>query len=208
MYSAKIKYYGQAESAKRNMSFDEACTAFFNWKDAVAESATEYCERVRKLKLIRTFKLVIENELTQQQKEMLALSFLEGKSGEEIAAIYKISRSTACRNLMKINSLIKEKMKYVFEYADMDIRNEVVPAYIEAALSTMTCDAAEFNSIGERLKKARERKLFKISTVSGVTGIAQEKIERIENGASMSLDDFVKLITFYKVGADQIIFGV
>lgn len=208
MYSGKIKIYGQAATCKESYSFDEACTAFFNWKDAVAESAEEYNERVRRLKLLKVFKSVIENELTKQQRELITLSYLENKSGEEIAMLYGVSRSTVCRNLMKITEIFNVRMKYVFEYADCDIRNEAVPAYIEQALAVMANDASESNRIGERLKKARTKKLLSISTVSQSTGVPQKKIESFESGGTINVDDFVKLISFYKLGADQAIFGV
>lgn len=207
MYSTGIKIYDRTRSESDNMNFDEACTAFFNWKDAVAESAEEYSERIRKLKLLKTFKSIIKNELTAEQRNMLKLKYLDGKSGEEIAAVYGISRSTVCRNLMKITEIFEVRMKYVFEYADTDIRNEDVPAYIEKAIAMMAADAGKTDSIGERLKKARTKKLLSVSLVSQVTGVPQKRIENFEQGGNISVSEFVKLISLYKLSADQAVFG-
>lgn len=207
MYTGKIKIYGQATS-KEKFSFDEACTAFFNWKDAVAESAEEYSDRIKRLKLLKIFRSIIENELTKEQRDLITLSYLENKSGEEIALMCGVSRSTVCRNLTKITELFSDKMKYVFEYADTDIRNEAVPVYIEQALAVMSNEAAKPELAGERLKKARDKKLLSIPLVSQMTGVPQKRIESFEKGGTIELAEFIRLISFYKIGADQAIFGV
>ncbi len=208
MYSTKVKIFTQANPKQSDLSFDEACMAFFNWKDAVGESAEEYSDRIRKLKLLKTFRAVIKNELTDEQRGILKMKYLDGKNGEEIAAVYGVSRSTVCRNLMKITEVFNLRMKYVFEYADTDIRNEVMPAYIEQAVAIMSVESGKTDCVGQRLKKARNEKMLPISLVSEMTGVPQNKIENLEQNGSIGLNDFIKLISFYKVGADQMIFGV
>ncbi|MGN0463258.1 MAG: sigma factor-like helix-turn-helix DNA-binding protein [Acutalibacteraceae bacterium] len=207
MYS-NIKYPQRSRSENGEIQYDEACRAFFNWKDAVAESAEEYSERIRKLKLLGIVRSIIENELTKEQRDMLRLHYLENKNGEEIAAMYGVSRSTVCRNLTKITDVFRLRMKYVFEYADSDIRDEAVPAYIEQALSVMAFHSAKPESMGDRLRKARQKKLLTTSLVSELTGVAQKRIESFEQGGVLNTDEFVKLISFYKISADQAVFGV
>lgn len=208
MYSTKVKILNQTRPTQSDLSFDEACMAFFNWKDAVAESAEEYSERIRKIKLLNTFKSVLKNELTNEQRTMLKMKYLENKNGEEIAAAFGVSRSTVCRNLMRITEVFNVRMKYVFEYADMDIRNEVMPAFIEQAVAVMSVESGKTDCVGKRLEKARDEKLLPISLVAEMTGVAKNRIENLEQNGNISLNDFIKLISFYKVSADQVIFGV
>lgn len=205
MYTAEIKHSNREKS---EMKFDEACAAFFNWKDAVAESAEEYNERIRKIKLLAIVRSIIENELTKEQSDMLRLRYLDNKSGEEIAVLYGTTRSTVSRNLMKINEIFRTRMKYVFEYADSEIRNEFFPACIERALAVMSVCSAKPEFTGERLKKARLKKFMSTALVSEISGVPQKRIESFENGGQLSVEEFVKLITVYKIGADQAIFGV
>ncbi len=208
MYSGKIENYAQTERNNADMSFDEACTAYFNWKDAVSESAQEYSDRIRKLKLLATFKSIIENELTDEQKNMLTMKYFEGKSGEEIGRVYGVTRSTVSRDLMKITEIFKTRMKYVFEYADTDLRNEEFPLYIELAVSTMAENASKVKSTGERMRKVRLKKMLTSVAVAECTGVSDKRIERFENGGPLAFDEFVKLILFYRISADQVIFGV
>lgn len=208
MYSKKMKNYTGFERTNGEMSFDEACTAYFNWKDAVGESAQEYSERIRKLKLLTILKSIIENELTKKQKNMLILKYIEGKSGEEIGILYSVTRSTVSRELMKITRIIEERMKYVFEYADTDLRTTVFPLYIEKAVALMADDASKSRTAGERTKIVREKKLLTTSEVSEGTGVPKEKIENFESGGSIGLNEFTRLILFYKMSADDAIFGV
>lgn len=205
MYSAEIKHI---KCTKTEPDFDEACVAFFNWKDAVAESAEEYNERIRKVKLLSIVRSIIENELTKEQSDMLRLRYLDNKSGEEIAAMYGVTRSTVSRNLMKINEIFKTRMKYVFEYADSDIRNEVFPACIEQALAVMSVGSSKPELTGERLRKARLRKAMTTSLAADISGVPQKRIEDFENGGPLNVAEFVRLITAYKISADEAIFGV
>lgn len=207
MYSAETKNIDTAKEERDVPSFDEACTVFFNWKDSVAESAEEYSSRIRRLKLISTFKKVIDRELTKEQREILCLKYLDGKNGEEIAGMYGVSRSKICKDLAKITRILENEMRYVFEYADLDLRMEELPTYVASAVAQMTRHAAKTQTVGERLKKVRCRKQLAVSTVAESTGVPQSKIEAFEKSGKISLDSFVSLITFYSVDANQAIFG-
>lgn len=207
MYSVKAKTPKQEKKENTDMTFDEACTAFFNWKDAVTESAKDYSERVRKMKLLSIFRSIIENELTPEQRQMLVLKYFEGKSGEEIASMRGISRSTVNRNLNKITGIIGEYMKYVFEYADLEPRYNAPPLYVEQAVALMARDAAKPEKAGERMKAEREKKLLSTLQVSESTGVGQKRLEIFENGGNITLGEFTRLLLFYRMSADKALFG-
>lgn len=208
MYSAKTKILSGEKNEKPDMTYDEACTAFFNWKDAVTESAKEYSERVRKMKLLSIFRSIIENELTPEQKETLVLKYFDEKNGEEIASLQGTSRSTVSRSIIKTNQIIKTYMKYVFEYADTEPRYDEPPLYIEQAVALMARDASKIETAGQRMKAERERKLLSTLQVSECTGVPQRRLESFENGGNISLGEFSELLLFYKMSADKALFGV
>lgn len=205
--SIKIAHYDKVLN-QDNVRLDEACTAFFNWKDAVAENAEEYDKRIRKLKLLKIMKSIMENELNETQREIVRLHYLEFKSGEEIAGIYGINRSTVSRMIAKIENIFKENMKYVFEYSEMNIANDAPPIDISQAIAYITEQSAKTDLIGTRLKNLRRSKLLSLEQTALAVGLTTERLNAIEKSGKLSVQELMKLIFFFSVNADQIIFGV
>ena len=188
--------------------FDEACRIFFNWRDSVKESAEEYEKRIKKAKILRVLRSVIEKELDDGEKELLRLRYSERYSCFDIAESTGISRTKAFRSLRRIESTVGGIMKYVMEYAQLDLREEITPLCVSKAVATMAAEAVSCDSLAHRLRKSREEKLLSIEAVSLSTGIDAERFREIEENGKMSLDEFIKLTLFYSVSADYLIYGV
>ncbi len=193
---------------RRNECFDEACRRFFNWKDSVNETSAEYESRIKKAKILRITKNIFENELSEKERKILSLKYAGNKSFEEIATEFSTNRSVICRIVRKTEHTIKEKLKYVLEYAEMDLRNEVAPVSVSEAIGVMAACALEPDRLGERLKKTRNMKCLTPEKVAAATKMSPERYCNIEAGGKVSVQELVRLALFFSVSADYLIFGV
>ncbi len=207
-YTSKAIASYDSIPTEKNISTDEACTRFFNWKDASIENAKEYESRIRKLKLIKVMKSIMENELTENQRDIVRLHYFEHKNGEEIGRMYGINRSTVSRILTKVESIIRENMKYVAEYSELNLNEEVPPVRVAQAIAFITADSAKADTIGGRIRKTRLSKLLTQEQVAMAVGMTAQRIDMIEKTGNMTVQEMMKLIFFFSVSADYIIFGV
>lgn len=207
-YTSKSIAYYDSMPTEKGFDIDEACTTFFNWKDATIENAKEYENRIRKLKLLKVMKSIMENELTQTQRDIVRLHYFEHKNGEEIAGMYGINRSTVSRMLAKVESIIRENMKYAFEYSELNLSDEAPPVKVAQAIAFITADSAKANTIGERIRKTRLSKLLTQEQVAMAVGMTAQRIDMIEKSGKMTVQEMMKLIFFFSVSADYIVFGV
>lgn len=207
-YTSKSIAYYDSMPKEKDFDIDEACSVFFNWKDATIENAKEYENRIRKLKLLKVMKSIMDNELTPTQKDIVRLHYFENKNGEEIAGMYGINRSTVSRMLSKTESIIREHMKYVFEYSELDLSEEAPPVTVARAIAFITADSAKADSIGKRIRKARLSKLLTQEQVAAATGMTAQRLEMIEKSGNLTVQELMKLIFFFSVSADYIIYGV
>lgn len=207
-YTSKAIAYYDSMPKEKDFGIDEACSVFFNWKDATVENAKEYENRIRKLKLLKVMKSVMDNELTPTQKDIVRLHYFENKNGEEIAGMYGLNRSTVSRMLNKIESIITENMRYVFEYSELNLNEEFPPVTVARAIAFITADSAKADSIGKRIRKARLSKLLTQEQVAAATGMTVKRVDMIEKTGNMTVQEMMKLIFFLSVSADYVIYGV
>ena len=194
--------------AEERVKYDEACSKLFNWKDCAIENEKEYSDRIKKIKFLKIVKSIFENDLNDKQKDMLRLKFCENKSGEDIAEIYGQNRSTVCRAIKKAESIIKENMRYVFEYANLREYMNNPPICVASAISTITFCASRPDTVGKRIKKERIMRMLTPEDVSAATKISPIRLSAIENSSEFTYDEFVRLVIFFSVSADKLIFGV
>lgn len=69
----------------------------------------------RKRKAAGQLKQVIENELTNRQREIITLYYFQGKTIIEIAGKLDINKSSVSRTLGRARKRIARSMKYGFE---------------------------------------------------------------------------------------------
>lgn len=184
-----------------------AAQMLFNWKDCAAENESEYFSRTRKIRLIKIMKAVIENELEDQQKTILKMKHFENKSYEEIGRTLFMNPSTAMRNAKKAENTISLYMKYVLLFSDMKKRDDDPPLDIKTAIASLMLENATDDKIGARLKRARNEKLIPLKKAAMCTGIPESRIKNIEETGGVYSSELKRLISFYAVSADYIIFG-
>lgn len=73
----------------------------------------EYCSlRLPREVQLKRVKRVIENELTQIQREILTAYYFQQKNIPTIAAERGVNKSTVCRTLHRAENILRKHLKY------------------------------------------------------------------------------------------------
>lgn len=195
------------ESRRKEVLSEKAAQLLFSFDDCIAESRKEYLERIRRKNLILVMKEIIKGELTEQQWDILRLKHFEGKSYEEIGKALYMSSSAALRGAKKAEGIVSAYMKYVVSFADMVYQTEDKPLDVKMAVSHLLLENATKDKIGARMKKARNDNCVSVEKAALCTGISADRINSIEESGSIFSGELKRLISFYGVSADYIIFG-
>lgn len=188
--------------------YDEACSMLFNWKDCVMENRKEYTERIRKVKLLRIMKRIMENELSSKQQDIIRLNVCRGKTYSEIAGMYGTGISTIARLEKRAEAILRENMKYVLEYADLFSEEEVTPVDVARAKAVAVYCASRPDKLGERVKKVRQEQFLSVQKAAAGAGLTSKRLAEIESCGKCSSDELIKLVTFLSVSADYLIMGI
>lgn len=179
----------------------------FNWNDCISESEKEYFSRTRKIKLLKVMKDIIENELDETQKKILKMKHYDSRSNSSISKELYMSPSGVLRNLKKSEKTISAYMKYVFVFSGLREKDSDKPLDVKTAIADMLLEHGHNDKIGERLKKSRCSKYISEEKAALCTNIDKQRIIAIEQSGVLSVSELKKLIAFYGVSADYIIFG-
>lgn len=82
-------------------------------KQIAALIGDEPCDNTAKHRLmLKIMRSIIENELSQRQRQMILLYYFEGENIPQIAERLGVNRSTVSRTISRGRRNILEKMKY------------------------------------------------------------------------------------------------
>lgn len=87
--------------------FHENMLSLEQYRDSMANDNSKQYKALK-----RVLRSVIENELTQRQKQVVMLYYYEGKTVLEIGKILNINKSTVSRHLRKARDRIERVLKY------------------------------------------------------------------------------------------------
>ena len=195
------------ENKPHEIKINKASRLLFNWNDCVAESEKEYLERIRKVNMLTVMKRIIKNELNDTQKAVLKLRHFENKSFEAIAAELFMSPSAVNRCLKKAEGIVAAYMKYVHLFADIGLKNSDKPLDVKMAVSQLLLENSSKDKIGLRLRKSRAERAITLEKAALCTGLTKERLNTIEETGNLVSGELKRLIAFYGVSADYILFG-
>lgn len=66
---------------------------------------------------------IIENELTDRQKEMVHLYYYEGKNSREISEQLYVNKSTVSRTLYRARERIRKNLRFYFDYKGISVED-------------------------------------------------------------------------------------
>lgn len=176
------------------------------WAAKKCETLDEFLLRKRKIELNNLVKKVIENELSETEKEIVKLHWYENKNITETAEALGINKATVSKKLDKINDKIYEKLKYAIEYR---FGRDYLP---QSAVIIKSKDpfihSIEPISTAKRIRHLRASQAMSLHDVSEMTNISIHRLERIENAeADATASDLAKIAIAFRTSTDYIVFG-
>ena len=180
--------------------------AFINWQGRIDESVDSYILRQRKNELRQLVRRVLEEELSEYDRNIVRLRWYENMTLEEISAELGVDPSTVSRHLEKINRTVYEKLKYAIEYRygrSFSRQSEIIIKNGDAY-----CCTVEPQELTERLCFLRKSQFLTLKEVSKLTGIRMYRLKEIEeNAVVMTADELRKLCILYRCSSDYLLFG-
>lgn len=198
---------GTRENSFSKADIESAHLAFSMWQSTQQETVDEYVMRKRKIELNCLVNEVIENELSEGEKNIVQLYWYEGKTLTEIGEITGTSHSSVSRRLNKINDIIYDKLKYAIQYRYGKDYSRAVKVIIKNK-DGLQLFHGKADSPALRIKDLRLRQGLTLTDTAQMTGISERKLSSIEKGEKdILVADVMRIATAFKVSCDYIIFG-
>ncbi|MBQ8504133.1 MAG: hypothetical protein IJ491_07640 [Clostridia bacterium] len=180
--------------------------ALNTWHNKTDETVDGLILRKRKAELRQLVRSVIKNELTHEQQLLVKLHWYDGMSQSDIALRLGLERSTVSRKMRKINEIIYDKLKYAMEFRFGKCFADESKLIITS--NEAVCSNLNPTEISGRLKTLRIQQCFTLSDVSRLSGIEEERLQKIEKkGSIMTVTELKKLAVLYRVTSDFLLFG-
>lgn len=192
-------------------SADEAAMAslaYSRWERAQAESMAEYIYRRRTVDLSVLADAVIQNELTDKEREVITLHFFDRLSLSQIAEKLSINRATVSRTLERAQERIRQYLQYVVQY-QYNLKNVTfLPLAVREAMVTAAARHRTTGSFAQRLVRARECEHISCAQLAQITQIAPERLARLESGDALpDADELLRIACFFGVTTDMLLKG-
>jgi DNA-directed RNA polymerase specialized sigma subunit len=176
------------------------------WVAEKSETLDEFMLRKRKIELNNLVKKVIEEELSETEKQIVRLHWYEEKSLTYIAGKLNINKATVSRKLDRITETVYEKLKYAIEYR---FGKEYLP---DSAVIIKSKDPFVFSikpdSTSKRIKHLRLSQSMTLEDVSEMTGISVSRLQRIEKAENdATASDLARIAIAFRTTTDHLIFG-
>lgn len=196
----------QESTSFDRIDIETAKSQYDSWAAKKSETLDEFLLRKRKMELNNLVKKVIENELSENEKEIVRLHWYGGKKLTEIAKLLGVNKATISKKLDKINDIVYEKLKYAIEYR---FGRDYLP---QSAVIIKGGDPYVFSikpdSTAKRIRQLRVSHAFSLEDVSEMTRISTARLEDIEKSEKdPTASDLAKLAAVFRTSTDYIVFG-
>lgn len=181
--------------------------AYSRWERAEAETLAEYVGRRRTVDLAELAHQVVEEELTDTEKQVVRMRYYENRTPLEIARCLHVNKSTVSHVLANAEAHIRRCLKYVVQY-QYNLRN--VPFLPLAVRQAMVVSAARHGTqdAASSLRRLRKAEHLPPDKVADAVGITAERLRAIEDGNAVpDARELLRLSAFYGVSADWILKG-
>ena len=89
----------------------------------------------------------------------------------------------------------------------MGLKNSDKPLDVKMAVSQLLLENSSKDKIGLRLRKSRAERAITLEKAALCTGLTKERLNTIEETGNLVSGELKRLIAFYGVSADYILFG-
>ncbi len=171
------------------------------------ESPAAYAWRKREIDMSLLLEKAIENELTENEKNVVEDRWYNSMTFSEIARKRGISPAAVKQTSERALDKLERVLKYVVFYQRNIFDESVVPAAVSRARVIASARNMSADKIGLRLKNLRLSRGLTVNALGKATGIGEKRIDRIELGDMLKTDELFIFSNFFAVTSDYILKG-
>lgn len=196
----------QESSSFDRIDIETAKSQYDAWAAKKYETLDEFLLRKRKMELNNLVKKVIDNELSESEKEIVRLHWYDGKNLTQTAKELGITKATVSKKLSKINDIVFDKLKYAIEYRfgrDYLPLSAVIVKSRDPYIYSVNPEGA-----AKRIRHLRVAQALSLEDVSDMTRISVGRLDSIEKAEKdATATDLAKLAAAFRTSTDYIVFG-
>ncbi len=172
------------------------------------EAPAAYAWRKRDVDMSILLEKAIRNELTDSEREIVIDHWFNSLSQTQIAQKRNVSPAAVSATLKRSTEKLERVLKYAVCYRNDILSENVIPL----ALGRARVIAAARNAVGgdtaDRILRLRQSQCLSREAFSQAVGISAKRLEAIEKGTDLKLNELVAIAEFFDVTADYILKGV
>ncbi len=175
----------------------------------LCEAPAAYAYRKRTVDLADILHAVIDNELTEKEREAVALFWFEGCSLSAIAQRSRVSVSSVHRRLNRAMQEMRRILRYVVMYqCNLEQEPALLPLAVQQAMCTLAAKQAKPDAMPRRLQALREKQALPLAQAAKALGMSHKRLARLESAAQQpTLAELQKLAAFYATTIDYVMQG-
>lgn len=150
-------------------------------EDEALETLDEVAERVRKVTISKLVEDIIEEKLSDIQRDYIRKYWYEQKNTAQIARESGVSQASVYRTIERANYIIKELMTPVIRYTEDISEVDVIPL-AEEALEVCAARKMMTESFCEELRNLRVGLAITPEALARALKISIKELEEIESG--------------------------
>ena len=171
------------------------------------ESPSAYAWRKREVDLSFLLEMAIENELTENEKNVVEDRWYDSLSFSEVARKRGITPAAVMKTSDRALQKLEKVLKYVVFYQSNITDESIVPASVSRARVIASARKITADKLGLRLRNLRLSNGLTVKRLSEATGIDKKRIDVIESGAMLKIEELIVFSEFFAVTADYILKG-
>lgn len=150
-------------------------------EEEALETLDEAAERVRKVTMSKLVERIIEEKLSDVQRECIKKYWYEQKNTAQIARENGVSQANVYRTIERANEIIKELMTPVVMYVQDVQEAEIIPV-VQESMEIVSARKSMTASFCEALRNIRVENAIQPEVLAGALKISVKELEEIESG--------------------------
>lgn len=172
------------------------------------EAPDDYSWRRRDVDLSLLTDKVIDERLSQKEKEAVIGYWFKGKTLSAIALEQGVCTSSVSRCLENGQRKIYDALKCTVAYQHNLENVEFLPVAVRRALAISAARSFNPQNLAQRIKKLRCCENISISLLSEASKISEKRLKEIESSKTMpTIEELVFLAGFFKTTTDYLLKG-
>lgn len=171
------------------------------------EAPAAYAWRKRQVDLSVLLEKAIRNELSGTEHEVVVEHWYNSLNLTQVAEKRSTSVTAVKKALDRATEKLEKVLSYVVCYQNDVCKESVIPLALGRARVIAAARNASEGDSGVRLMRLRQSQCMSKKDLSKATEIKETRIDALEGGAMLQVDELIKLSSFYDISTDFILKG-